>query len=185
MSKRLADLPMVAGTCRKCGRAISGFPGDLGKCGHCKVMTLLPGDPPPGWRLVRRPERLMVLPVYFIFSFYASIVAIAMTGGGTGLVGGGVVVVVFAMWIFSIMQFSKAAEHQPRWWLPVLLYHVACVAIPICFWLGLGGCNAIAHSEVTPTALLRVLGATIGLFACMLIYGFARGSLAKLRVVRA
>ena len=184
MSKRQADLPTVAGTCRNCGRTISGFPGDLGKCRHCRKMTLLPADPPPGWRLVAQPERLTVLPVYFITSFYASIVAIAWTGGGTDFIGGGIVVLVFAMWIFSIMQFSKAAEHQRRWWLPVLLYHLACIAIPLCFWLGLGACNAVSQGRVSPIAVLRVLGSVVGLFLCVLVYGFARGSVARLRVVR-
>jgi hypothetical protein len=184
MSDRRADLPVVAGPCRKCNRTISGFPGDYSKCKHCQTMSMLPADPPPGWRTVAHPERLTALPAYFIVSFYASIVAIAWTGGGTGLVGGGIVVLVFAMWIFSIMQFAKAAERQRRWWLPVVLYHVACIVIPVCLWSGVGGCTAVANGDFSPLAFLRMIGSAIGLFLCVLIYGFARGSLARLRVVR-
>lgn len=184
MRTRLRDLPFITGTCRRCGKAISGFPGDFAKCGPCGTMTQLPLTPPPGWRLVRRAEQLPAIPIYMVAGFYASIIAIVLTQGGTSLVGGAIVVLVFATWIFSIMQFKKAAEHQPRWWLPVVLYHVAGSAIPLCFWLGAGGCDSVMHGDVSLGAISRLLASAVGLLVCILIYGFARGSVARLRVVR-
>ncbi|MCB9867028.1 MAG: hypothetical protein H6816_10400 [Phycisphaerales bacterium] len=183
MSARLRDLPLVTGTCRRCGRAVAGFPGDFAKCSHCSVMTQMPLTPPPGWRLVAHPDRLTALPFYMIATFYLSIVAIAWTGGGSGIVEGGIVVVIFAMWIFSIMQFSKAAERQRRWWLPVFLYHFASLLIPLCLWSGLTGCTAVFHGEIGVSALVRAVLSVVGLFVCILIYGFARGAVARLRVV--
>jgi len=185
MSARLADLPFITGSCRKCGRAISGFPGDFAKCGHCRMMTQLALTPPPGWRLVRHPEKLAALPFYMIGGFYASMFAIARTGGGSDLFGGAIVVLIFAIWIFSIMQFKRAAERQRRWWLPVVLYHLASLAIPLCLWLGVTGCTAVVNGEASIMAILRILASASGLLVCILIYGFARGSVARLRVVRA
>lgn len=183
MSARLRDLPFVTGTCRRCNRAVSGFPGDFAKCSHCSVMTQMPLTPPPGWRLVANPDRLAALPFYMVGGFYASIVAIAWTGGGAGIVGGGIVVVIFATWIFSIMQFSRAAERQRRWWLPVLFYHLASLTIPLCFWLVVTGCSAVFRGDVNAASLIRPVLGVLGLFISVLLYGFARGALARLRVV--
>jgi hypothetical protein len=184
MTAHLRDLPFVGGRCRRCGRAISGFPGDFARCSHCKMMTQLALTPPPGWRLVKDPGKLTAMPFYMIGGFYASMVAIAWTGGGAGLVGGAIVVLIFATWIFSIMQFKRAAERQRRWWLPVVLYHVASVAVPVCIWLGVTGCTDVVQGEASFMSLVRVCVSLVGLFVCILVYGFARGSVARLRVVR-
>lgn len=178
------DQPVISGACKHCKKNVSGFPGDFARCPACKRMTQLPLEPPRGWRLINDPAKLAVMPFYFVLLFYGSMVAIAWTGGGTGLAGGAIVVVVFAMWIFSITQFSKTAHRQQGWWVPVLLYHVASVIVPICFWLAARGCAPIMQGSVSAGAIVDIAIALAGLFVCLLIYGWARGRLARLRVIR-
>jgi hypothetical protein len=148
-------------------------------------MTLLPADPPAGWRLVRDPDKLKVLPFFFVVSFYASIVAILWTGGGTDLAGGAIVILVFATWIYSIMVFAKAAERQKGWRTPVIEYHLASLIMLPCFYQVLPACNEVLGGNFGPLISLRFIGSAIGLFLCLLIYGDARRRVAHLRIVRA
>jgi len=176
--------PTVSGNCTHCQRVVAGFPGDFAKCESCKRMTTLPLEAPHGWRLIRDPNKLVVLPVYFVVLFYASILAIAWTGGGTDPVGGGVVVIVFAMWIYAIMQFSRTAERQRRWWTPVVLYHAASLLVPVCLYNIVRAASAIAGGTFTVGTVGRVFAGIAGLLVCFLLYGFARGRVARLRLVR-
>lgn len=147
-------------------------------------MTMLPSDPPRGWRLVTQHEKLKAIPFYFIMLFYASMIAIVWTGGGTGLAGGTVVVIVFAMWIYSIMTFSRAAERQRGWRIAVLEYHVASLGFLLCYFVVLPSCVAAAGGEFGPVLSLRFVGAILGLMVSVLIYGDARRRVAHLRIVR-
>lgn len=177
------ERPEVVGRCTKCGNPIPGFPGDFARCKNCRTRVQLPPDPPAGWRTVADPEKLTALPAYFIITFYATIVALAWTRGGQGLAGGAMVIVALAMWILSIMQFARTAERQRRWWVPVLLYHAAGIAIPFCFFGGLQGCRPILRGEPDLAAFALSIGSVVGLFACMLVYGVAKGLTARLRIV--
>ena len=95
-----------------------------------------------------------------------------------------VLVIVFAMWIFSIMQFSKAAEKQRGRWLPIVEYHIAGLLALPCFVWSMGSCNEISQGRINATVLLWLLLAVVGLFACVLIYSDARRRVAHLRIVR-
>jgi hypothetical protein len=176
--------PRVAGPCRHCGRVAEGFPGDYASCPHCHKMTKLPPQPPPGWRLVHRVGQLASIPYYMVTLFYSSIVAIAWTGGGTGLGGGTIVVLVFAAWIFTIMRFGAAAEHQPGWWFPVVAYHLSSFLVPVAFWLAARGCAAVSEGAWGLAGIGSILGALAVSGVCLLAYGVARGRTARLRVVR-
>ncbi len=176
--------PVVKGACSKCGRSVSGFPGDYARCGKCDHMQMLTSEPPAGWRHVVHADRLTTLPFWFVTLFYMSIGAIAWTGGGADIYSSGLVVLVFAAWIFSIMQFSKAAERQRRWWAPVLEYHiVAMLMIPSFMWLG-AVVASVANWVIDIWILAWLLIAGVLLFVCLLLYGDARRRIAHLRIVR-
>lgn len=176
--------PVVNGHCSKCGSAVAGFPGDYARCDKCQHMQMLSSDPPPGWRTVAHGDRLTQLPFWFVTLFYASIGAILWTGGGTDFYSSSIVILVFAGWIFSIMQFSKAAERQRRWWAPVLEYHlVAILMIPGFMWLA-GAFMAIVNWTITGMTLLWMLFAAVILFISLLLYGDARRRIAHLKIVR-
>lgn len=145
---------------------------------------MLSAEPPPGWRLVAQHDKLKVIPIYFIMLFYASMIAIVWTGGGTGLAGGTVVVIVFAMWIYSVMTFSRAAERQPGWWVAVLEYHVASLGFLLCYFVVLPSCLAAAGGQFEGLVSLRLIGAILGLMVSVLVYGDARRRVAHLRIVR-
>ena len=179
-----SDGPLVYGRCQTCAAPLSGYPGDFAKCRTCRRMTMLPAEPPTGWRMVRDPARLKALPTGFIVMFYSSIVAFFWTGGGTDLAGGAVVVIVLSMWIFSIMQFAKAAERQRGWWMPVVEYHVASVFIILCFWKMVASAKAMFAASFDARNLLTLVLSILALFICMLICGDARRRIAHLRIVR-
>lgn len=176
--------PVVDGVCSNCSTGVSGFPGDYARCTKCNHMQMLSSQPPPGWRHVVYADRLTTLPFWFVTLFYASIGAIVWTGGGSDIYTSGLVVLVFAGWIFSIMQFSKAAERQRRWWAPVLEYHiVALLMIPSFMWLA-GVVASVANWVIDIWILVWLLIAGVLLFVCLLLYGDARRRIAHLRIVR-
>jgi hypothetical protein len=45
------------------------------------------------------------------------------------------------------------------------------------------GCTAVVEGEASLMAFVRAVLSLVGLLVCVLIYGFARGSVARLRVV--
>ncbi len=176
--------PVVDGACSQCGSGVAGFPGDYARCNKCQHMQMLASEPPPGWRTVARSERLTQLPFWFVTLFYASIGAIVWTGGGSDVYSSGIVILVFAAWIFSIMQFSKAAERQRRWWVPVIEYHiVALLMIPGFMWLA-GAFMAIVNWTIDGKVLLWMLFAAAIMFISLLLYGDARRRIAHLKIVK-
>jgi len=179
------ESPVVHARCNRCGKSVSGFPGDYGKCTSCKHLTRLPAEPPSGWRLVHQADKLNVLPFYFVALFYASVVAIFWTGGGTDLIGASIVVIVFAMWIYSLMTFSRAAERQKGRWIVTIEYHVASLLALVSFFVLLPGCMDVFQGHIATLFSLRTLGAFTALPICVLLYGDARRRLAHLRIVRA
>lgn len=184
MNKPDANQPVVFDHCSHCRNRVGGFPGDYAKC-KCGAMTILPADPPAGWRTVSDPARLKVLPFFLVTLFYASIAAIFMTGGGSGLGGGAIVVIVFAMWIYAIMNFSATAEKQPGWWICVLEYHIASLGMLCCFFVVLPRVMEALSGQFGSLISLPMLGAVTGLLICLLIYGDARRRVAHLRIVKA
>jgi hypothetical protein len=146
-------------------------------------MTPLPDDPPRGWRRVHRPDLLTSLPFYIVALFYATIVGIALTGGGSSLVGGVIVVLIFASWIYTIMRFGAAAEHQKGWKTPVMAYLFASALVPLAFWLGARGVAEMASGSFGPRAIGSIAGAAALLVLSLLVYGLARGRTARLRIV--
>ena len=183
-ASKTGERPLVHGRCQTCAAPLRGFPGDFAKCRACRRMTMLSADPPAGWRTVRDPARLQALPAAFIVMFYAAIAAFFWTGGGTDLVGGAVVVIVLSTWIFSIMQFAKAAERQRGWWLPVIEYHVAGVFVILSFWMLVDSVMAMLRSTAASLTLLTLVLSVFALFVCTLVCGDARRRIAHLRIVR-
>ncbi|NOX58319.1 MAG: hypothetical protein GXP29_05595 [Planctomycetes bacterium] len=145
---------------------------------------MLSSELPAGWRFVGYAQRLVLLPLWIVPLFYASIGAILWTGGGTDLVSSAFVVIVFAGWIFSIMQFSKSAEHQPRWWVPVLEYHIVALLMIPCFRWFMGGVSAITTWTVDWMSMAWLFFALVVSFVCLLLYGDARRRVAHLKIVR-
>ncbi|HNO78949.1 MAG TPA: hypothetical protein PKN33_12895 [Phycisphaerae bacterium] len=176
--------PVVKGVCSKCGRSVAGFPGDYARCDKCEHMQMLSSDPPPGWRMAAGGERLTQLPFWFTTLFYASIGVIVWTGGGSDTISSIIVVLVFAGWIFSIMQFSKAAERQRGWWIPVLEYHIVALLMIPGFMCAAGALMALVNWTIDGMTFLWMLFAAVIMFISLLLYGDARRRIAHLKIIR-
>jgi len=145
---------------------------------------MLPADPPTGWRFVHDPTRLKVLPFFMVIFFYMSVLGIFWTAGDSSLFGAVVVILIFATWIYAIMNFSTAAEKQSGWWISVMEYHVASAGMLGCFFVVLPRIMEGINGRINAVFSLPMLGAMIGLFICLLIYGDARRRVAHLRIIK-
>lgn len=150
-------------------------------------MTLLRREPPPGWRLIAKPNRLAIMPIVFVALFYVSVLGIFLTGqpqaGSSGWIANAVVIVVFAGWIYSIMHFARLAERRKGWWIPVVEYHISSLMMVFCMaWLA-AGCQGVVSGSFTRASLLLGIGGLVLLLPAIVIYGDARRRIAHLCIV--